>query len=78
MIYLLWCPQLEKIIVTEDIQASVQSYNNPDYEFELLARTNDEHRARQEAEAFAQRIKHYGHPTGGLLNDGPKNDIKLS
>ena len=41
MIYILYAVQLKKIIASTNIEKTVQEYNDPDLEFELLGRTND-------------------------------------
>lgn len=75
--YVLWCEQIRKIIVTRDVEKSVQEYNNPDYEFQLLAETEDPREAQAIAERFHSNLLLKGNPFANPLGDGPLRPIKL-
>ena len=78
MIYILYAVQLKKVIASTNIEKTVQEYNDPDLEFELLGRTNDPDKAKEVAMEFYTKIQMHGSPYGDTFGNGTKDDIKLS
>ena len=79
MFYLLYAVQLKKVIVSTDIEKTVQDYNDPDLEFELLGRTNDPEMAKDKAMEFYSKVQMHGSPHGDVFGGNqPIEDIKLS
>ena len=79
MFYLLYAVQLKKIIVSTDIEKTVQEYNDPDLEFELLGRTNDPEMAKEKAMEYYSKVQMHGSPHGDVFgNNTGITDFKLS
>ena len=79
MFYLLYAVQLKKIIVSTDIEKTVQEHNDPDLEFELLGRTNDPEMAKEKAMEYYSKVQLHGSPhSDGLGNHSELTDFKLS
>ena len=78
--YLLFAVQIKKVIVSTDIEKTVQEYGDPDLEFELLGRTNDADMAKEKAMEFYTKVQMHGHPHGDAFGNttDKKNDIKFS
>ena len=79
MFYLLYAVQLKKIIVSTDIEKTVQEYNDPDLEFELLGRTNDPEMAKNKAMEYFTKVQMHGTPHSDSFGNGSDiADIKFS
>jgi hypothetical protein len=79
MFYLLYAVQLKKIIVSTNIEKTVQEYNDPELEFELLGRTNDPDMAKEKAMEFYSKVQMHGTPHGDVFgNNTGITDFKLS
>ena len=77
MIYILYAVQLKKIIASTNIEKTVQEYNDPDLELELLGRTNDPDKAKEVAMDYASKVRMYGTPHG-KLGDTRDSDKPIS
>ena len=78
MFYLLYAVQLKKVIVSTDIEKTVQEYNDPELEFELLGRTNDPDMAKEKAMEYFTKVQMHGSPHGDAFGGNqPTTDIKL-
>ena len=79
MFYLLYAVQLKKIIVSTDIEKTVQEHNDPDLEFELLGRTNDPEMAKEKAMEYYSKVQMHGTPHGDAFgNTAETTEVKLS
>ena len=79
MFYLLYAVQKKKVIVSTDIEKTVQEYNDPDLEFELLGRTTNPEVAREKAMEYFSKVQMHGTPHGGAFGGNQDvTDIKLS
>ena len=78
MFYLLYAVQLKKIIVSTDIEKTVQEYNDPELEFELLGRTNDPDMAKEKAMEYFTKVQMHGTPHSDSFGNGVETkEIKL-
>ena len=79
MFYLLYAVQLKKIIVSTNIEKTVQEYNDPELEFELLGRTNSPEVAKDKAMEYYTKVQMHGTPHGDAFgNNTGITDFKFS
>ena len=79
MFYLLYAVQLKKIIVSTNIEKTVQEHNDPELEFELLGRTNDPDMAKEKAMEYFTKIQMHGTPHSDSFGNGVETkEVKLS
>ena len=79
MFYLLYAVQLKKVIVSTNIEKTVQEYKDPELEFELLGRTNSPEVAKDKAMEYYNKVQMHGTPHGDAFgNNTGITDFKLS
>jgi hypothetical protein len=79
MFYLLYAVQLKKVIVSTNIEKTVQEYNDPELEFELLGRTNSPEVAKDKAMEYYTKVQMHGTPHGDAFgNNAATTDFKFS
>ena len=78
MFYLLYAVGLKKIIVSTNIEKTVQEYNDPELEFELLGRTNDPEMARNKAMEYYTKVQMHGTPHSDGLGNHEGEKISFS
>ena len=79
MFYLLYAVQLKKIIVSTNIEKTVQEHNDPELEFELLGRTNDPEMAKNKAMEYFTKVQMHGTPHSDSFGNGVETkEVKLS
>jgi len=79
MFYLLYAVQLKKVIVSTNIEKTVQEYNDPELEFELLGRTNSPEVAKDKAMEYYTKVQMHGTPHGDAFgNNTGITDFKFS
>jgi len=79
MFYLLYAVQLKKVIVSTNIEKTVQEYNDPELEFELLGRTNSPEVAKDKAMEYYTKVQMHGTPNGDAFgNNTGITDFKFS
>lgn len=74
---ILYAVQLKKVILSTDIQKTVQEYADPDLEFELLGQTKDPKVAEEKAREYFSKVAMHGSPHGNAFGSNTPTEIKL-